>query len=168
MEEFTICNAKQKDIPKIISLFADAYNDNYISHGEIQLGIANNETSLNPEGLTIKKKELETLLDSPDAFIRVAYSQSKHTIAGVAISNIISDYPWSTKYGVIADIVVDSGFRRLGIGQKLVEDAERLLRMNSARDIFIEINNENVVSQSFFSKLGYKTISMTACKRLDV
>jgi ribosomal protein S18 acetylase RimI-like enzyme len=106
-------------------------------------------------------------LDSPKSFVRVAYNQSKNIIIGVAVSSIISEYPWSKKYGVIADIVVDSNFRRMGVGKKLVEDAENLLKTNFVKDIFIEINNDNTISKSFFSKLSYRIISVTACKRID-
>ena len=56
MEEFIIRNAKQNDLSIILSLFTEAYRENYIYHGEIQLGIADNKNSLNPDGLIIKKK----------------------------------------------------------------------------------------------------------------
>ncbi|MGB9926792.1 MAG: GNAT family N-acetyltransferase [Methanosarcina sp.] len=179
MEEFTIRDAKKTDIPEIISLFSKAYKNNYISHGEIQLGIADSETILNPDSLTIKKKELETLFDSSEAFVRVIHSDSEHdpehdpennsenTLAGVVISNIVSQYPWSKKYGVISDIVIDSNFRHMGLGQKLVKDAENLLKTYSIKDIFIEISNKNTISKAFFSKLGYKAVSITAHKQLD-
>lgn len=167
MEELTIRDAKKTDIPEIISLFSNAYKNNYISHGEIQLGIADSEAILNPEGLTIKRKELETLLDSSEAFIRVMYSYSNNIIAGVIIFNIVSQYPWSKKYGVISDIVIDSNFRHMGLGQKLVKDAENLLKTYSIKDIFIEISNKNTISKAFFSKSGYKAVSITAHKQID-
>lgn len=165
MENLNIRNARQSDLPIILKLFAEAYQEYYISQGEIELGMARDKTSLNPDGIAIKKNELETLLDLPGCFLRVAYN-SDH-IVGIAVSYVDSSYPWSIKYGEIADIVVDSNFRRRGIGRKLVEDAEHLLRTHSAKNIFIEVNDENIVGQSFFSKLGYKTTSKNAWKQLE-
>ncbi len=164
MEEF-IRNAEQTDVSEILLLFEEAYKKPYISQGEIQLGIADGKNSLNPNYLNIKNREIETLIDYPDWFVRVAYNSSQ--IIGVAISGIESSYDWSNEYGVIADVVVNSKFRGMGGGRKLVEYAENLLRTHSARKIFIEINDKNNDSQKFFSKLGYETISKTAWKQLD-
>jgi ribosomal protein S18 acetylase RimI-like enzyme len=70
------------------------------------------------------------------------------------------------KYGHINIIFVDEGHRHAGVGEMLLQEAERWLRKKGITHISAEITNANSPSLDFFRGHGYKGMRTVVEKRV--
>ena len=81
------------------------------------------------------------------------------------------NYFWEQdgSYIRIQALVVDEKYRRLGVGQKLTEFAEKLARRLNIKAIILNCGNreERQAAHQFYSKMGFVPKSTGYIKRLD-
>jgi len=63
------------------------------------------------------------------------------------------------RYGLILDIAVAEDYRRLGIGEKIYNEAIEWFRKRKIKRIELTVAISNPISMNFWSKLGFKPYS---------
>ena len=100
---------------------------------------------------------LSELLSRPDATVRVAVHSG--AVVGHAVFLIetrpASMFTHSQRYGQIAQIEVEPGFRRRGYGRLLLADCEQIAASHGLRRIVLDVWAFNDSAKSFFKALGY-------------
>lgn len=87
----------------------------------------------------------------PAAVVTVA--ESEKTLAGFVIANLRRRRTGVAAYIITLD--VDRGYRRGGLGRRLMEDAERRCFGAGAERISLHVWTENGAAISFYEALGY-------------
>ena len=159
--------ARKNDITTMVEMFFKHLNTNknYISHGELQMGIANDELVINEGAIDLWKKYIEDHIEDTDSEVMVneeqllSNSDSKKTtkIIGFYVLEINSD--GAEPFGVICDMLVDEAYRGKGIGREIFEQALKWFELKNIKDIYLESGKNNHSAHEFFEKLGFKMVS---------
>ena len=147
---------KENDYNQVVDLFCNNLENNkeYISHGEIQMNIAFDNTTLNPNFRKIWKNYL---LDKITNNSNILVYDNDNNILGFIISEIDKDL--GKEFGVICDILVISDKRKSGIGTLLVNESINYFKSKNINQVFFESGLENNLSHNFFRKFGFKAVS---------
>ena len=78
-------------------------------------------------------------------------------LAGFIIGRI--DLVRNRRFGHIMTIDVLPGFRRMGVGQRLLIEIEAIFKQKDAKEIRLEVREGNVAAIALYEKLGYQRIS---------
>lgn len=81
-------------------------------------------------------------------------------LAGFIIARI--DLVRNHSFGHIMTIDVAPSCRRMGVGQRLMEETEVIFKQKGAEEIRLEVREGNVAAIALYEKLGYKRISRLA------
>ncbi|MDP5273531.1 GNAT family N-acetyltransferase [Chengkuizengella axinellae] len=100
-----------------------------------------------PEDTIIK--DYSEFIDNPKQIIYLAFLGEK------VVGQIILKKSWN-HYAYIDYIIVDSQYRRDGIGQKLIEQAKYWARTGGMPGISLETQNINVKACKFYDRCGFK------------
>ncbi len=151
--------ALKTDAAAIASLFWDHLESNpeYISHGEIQMGVALDPDTLAPEGRRIWKTYLERCIADEDGLVAVAYNSGG--IVGFAILTVAEDE--GRRFGVLNDILIYRDYRGWGFGKELLAACFGWLRGLEIDSCFLESGRGNHAAHAFFEKHGFRLISHT-------
>lgn len=147
----------EDDYPQVIDLFCKNIEEakEYISHGEIQMGLALNRNELATDLHDIWEKYLiEQVFQDPDG---VVVCVNGDEIVGFSISEINHDLGHS--FGIICDIVTRKNLRGIGIGSLLMKEALSFFKEKGIDQIFLESGVENLSAHNFFQKKGFQCIS---------
>jgi len=71
----------------------------------------------------------------------------------------IQNYPPAfeiTRYGLINDLAVTAKYRRVGIGEHILEMAKNWFEKKAIKRIEAEVVIANEISTSFWAKMGFK------------
>lgn len=127
----------------------------YISHGEIQMGIALDETTLAPDFIDKWGVYIENHITDP--FSKVLVYEADGSLLGFILGTKEED---GDKYfGVINDVCVDLSARNLGLGAKLMDAIFEWFDSENLESIFLESGVGNHDAHSFFEKRGFKVVS---------
>jgi streptothricin acetyltransferase len=97
-----------------------------------------------------------TYLHDPDKVIFCAYADGQ--LAGQVI---VREY-WN-RYAYIDDIVVAAGFRRLGVGQALLQQAVAWARDRQLAGVMLETQNNNVAACRLYESCGFQLGGFDRC-----
>jgi ribosomal protein S18 acetylase RimI-like enzyme len=145
-----IITATDKHIREIIELWKELMD----FHTEID---SRNPRSKN--GHLNWEKYLRELMKSENNLILVALE--RNTVVGFSISQI-STYPpvfINKTYGFISDIAVKSGYRRKGIGEKMLAEIFNWFESHGIDRIELSVAAGNETGYSFWKKHGFKDFS---------
>lgn len=147
---------KECDYTKVVNLFCNNIerNKEYISHGEIQMGIANDSYCLSSDFREIWHKYL---IEHVSKNSNIVVFEEDNKILGFVISEITSDLDHS--FGVICDVLVQKDIRGKGIGKILINDVLLYFKENNIDQIFIESGLDNELAHNFFENIGFKCVS---------
>jgi len=98
------------------------------------------------------KQQIAYLLTDRNSMSLIAKSNGE--IAGFVIGKIYRDNKSST--GHILTIDVSPKYRRKGIGLKLLQELERILKKRGVKACFLEAREDNIAALSLYRKHGYK------------
>ncbi|MCF0130300.1 MAG: ribosomal protein S18-alanine N-acetyltransferase [Pseudobutyrivibrio sp.] len=119
-------------------------------HEEELAVIADIEKRVMPQPWSLSS--FKTAFDSQSGSIYVAIDDTCDTIAGFVVIYIAADE------GEIPDVVVDFGYRRQGIAQRLLlyvfEQNQELT------SVFLEVRESNKAAKKLYSKLGFSQIGI--------
>ena len=153
--------AKTKDIPELSKIFFETLEEHssYVSHGEMQMGIAD-ETGKILEGAEdrwknyIKTKILNRSRVYPSAVFK--YTRMKKIIA-FGVFMVASDE--HHKFGVICDMIVRKKFRHHGLGKELLQQGLEWFKKHSIEDIYLESGIRNHSAHKFYKKNHFEKTS---------
>lgn len=147
----------EKDKPQMVELFCDniKMQPSYISHGEIQMGIAINSDELSDQYVERWAAYLDAQMNEFTDTIFVF--EQEGLIHGFIIGEIDSDR--ADDFGVICDLVVSDQKRKAGIGSQLLDKLFDVYKEMGIRDVYLESGIHNHDAHHFFENKGFKKTS---------
>ena len=142
----TIRQATLSDIPKVVELWAEHVD----FHADYDPHFTRKQNS--EEGFG---KYLREQIDNPNLLLLVAESEAK--IVGF-LSAELGKYPpcfVQRDYGAISDIAVTKGYRRRGIGRKLLAEAMKWFTSKDIDQIETRVATTNPLSINFWRQMGF-------------
>ena len=157
--------ARRADAPALADLFLGhiAAHTEYISHGEIQMGVG--------EGV-IRDGALEArpAADAREKWLRYIHAHledgtlaqvwkavDEGRIVGFAVADIEED--GDVPFGMVCDVLVREECRGQGVGDALLQSAIGWLRSRGIKDIYLESGKNNHAAHRFFEKRGFTHVS---------
>ncbi|ABP95218.1 MULTISPECIES: GNAT family N-acetyltransferase [Metallosphaera] len=151
-----IRKAEPKDIDSVADMFERMYTLNSEFDPLLQV---HDEIS---ERL---KRSLVEDLKSEDSLVAVAEDGGK-VIGAVRVRLERREYYIPEKMAVIEEIYVMPGYRREGVGEKLVDFVISELSKKGARSIMARFPAKNIIAESFYRKRGFREIHYEFIKRI--
>lgn len=104
------------------------------------------------------EKEFASLFNKKDEIIFVAISPSEEIIGFASASIRRNNLPGVSCYpaGYLEGIYIEPEFRKNNLAKKLVSEVEKWARLNQCKILVSDSELNNLVSQKFHNKLGFK------------
>ena len=143
-----IRKARQRDVDYIAQLWKE-FMDFHRQHDD--------HFSRSRRGHLQFKDFLSKKISARNALVLVA--QVNRRIVGYIVASIDAYVPVfiEKRYGAIYDLMVDSGFRRRGIGRRLVCEAREWFRKRGIKRMELSVAASNRLAVRFWSRVGFKT-----------
>ncbi|MCM1176902.1 MAG: GNAT family N-acetyltransferase [Bacteroidales bacterium] len=165
MENIEIKIAEDSDKETLADIFMGhlTSNSEYISHGELQMGVGIVKVAPDgepvfapaPDGRKMWLKYISEKIGSDDAAVYKAVSGGE--IVGFCVADIEED--GAAPFGMVCDVLVRHGVRGGGAGGRLLEAAVAWLRSRGISDIYLESGKDNHAAHEFFMKRGFVKVS---------
>ena len=163
MIEIKKAQAGDRDALADIFLGHISANPEYISHGEIQMGVGVGEfrdgrlcarPSDNAREMWLKYIDAH-ISDEDSALVLKGVKEGR--IVGFCVADIEED--GADPFGMVCDVLVTEASRGAGLGGTLLARAIEWLRSKGIKDIYLESGLNNHSAHSFFEKRGFHHIS---------
>lgn len=161
----TIVKASESDKETLCNMFLGhiSTHPEYISHGEIQMGvgvgkIVNGDfvTEVSPMARHYWMKYIDMNMSSDDSVVYKAVDNNKEII-GFCIAIFTQD--GASPFGMISDILVREDIRGGGVGSELLKTAMAWLNDKGIRDIYLESGLNNHAAHEYFIHKGFRKVS---------
>lgn len=163
--EIIITEARKEDIGTLADIFMNHIEENreYISHGEIQMGVGtavredDGTVTVMPakDGRRMWVRYITEKISSDDAAVYKAVSGKE--IIGFCVADIEED--GADPFGMVCDVLVKPGIRRSGIGGRLLQTAVDWLKSKGISEVYLESGKNNHDAHRFFEKRGFVMMS---------
>lgn len=165
MNEIHIKPATVSDKEALADLFYAHLSENveYISHGEMQMGIGH---------LVFNGKEYVPQLDADTRHLWLTYIEEHMTAEGMAVYKaedstgallgfcvLETDSDGGAPFGVLCDILVNAEARGQGVGSRLFSAAEDWFKSRNLKDVYLESGKNNHNAHNFFIRRGFMKVS---------
>lgn len=165
MNEIHIKPATVSDKEALADLFYAHLSENveYISHGEMQMGIGH---------LVFNGKEYVPQLDADTRHLWLIYIEEHITAEGMAVYKaedstgallgfcvLETDSDGGAPFGVLCDILVNAEARGHGVGGHLFSAAEDWFKSRNLKDVYLESGKNNHNAHNFFIRRGFMKVS---------
>lgn len=165
MNEIHIKPATVSDKEALADLFYAHLSENveYISHGEMQMGIGH---------LVFNGKEYVPQLDADTRHLWLIYIEEHMTAEGMAVYKaedstgallgfcvMETDSDGGAPFGVLCDILVNAEARGCGVGSRLFSAAEDWFKSRNLKDVYLESGKNNHNAHNFFMRRGFMKVS---------
>lgn len=165
MNEIHIKPATVSDKEALADLFYAHLSENveYISHGEMQMGIGH---------LVFNGKEYVPQLDADTRHLWLIYIEEHMTAEGMAVYKaedstgallgfcvLETDSDGGAPFGVLCDILVNAEARGQGVGSRLFSAAEDWFKSRNLKDVYLESGKNNHNAHNFFIRRGFMKVS---------
>jgi len=149
--------AGKNDVQALSDLFWDTVSSDpsYISHGELQMGIAKREGVLAEDGKRKWQRYIAEKISAETS--RVFVAETEGAIRGFVVAEIASD--GDRPFGVICDLVVRRDLRGEGLGSTLLDTGRRWLSECGIDAIYLESGIGNHHAHAFFERHGFRMVS---------
>ena len=156
----------EASLEKLVALFVDNIGTEYISHGEVIDGRANNLNEWKENIREIMREEfaeaMQTDFDHPETFNKLAMAQQNNDIIAVAL---VEFHP-NTKVCILCDIVVDKLLRGEKNGETMLNWIETQIKLWGAKFLFLESGENNHSAHKFFKRVGFQSSSVVMVKEI--
>ena len=166
MNTFSIREAVEADAGLLQQVFLGHINAHpeYISHGEIQMGVGiavhTNDGEFagqpSPDAPEMWHKYITEKLNADDAAVFVA-EDDNGMLLGFSVIDIEED--GADPFGMLCDLLVLPENRSRGIGAALMQRDFEWFRHKGIRDIYLESGRKNHDAHAFFERRGFKHVS---------
>lgn len=165
MNEIHIKPATASDKEALADLFYAHLSENveYISHGEMQMGIGH---------LVFNGKEYVPQLDADTRHLWLTYIEEHMTAEGMTVYKaedstgallgfcvLETDSDGGAPFGVLCDILVNAEARGHGVGGRLFSAAEDWFKSRNLKDVYLESGKNNHNAHNFFIRRGFMKVS---------
>lgn len=165
MNEIHIKPVTVSDKEALADLFYAHLSENveYISHGEMQMGIGH---------LVFNGKEYVPQLDADTRHLWLTYIEEHMTAEGMAVYKaedskgallgfcvMETDSDGGAPFGVLCDILVNAEARGQGVGSRLFSAAEDWFKSRNLKDVYLESGKNNHNAHNFFIRRGFMKVS---------
>lgn len=166
MTEFEILNASVEDEPALCDMFLEhiTANTEYISHGEIQMGVG--EGSFVDGRLVARPSSRArhfwmkyihgNITSTEDSGVFKAVGPDGD-ILGFCVVEIQED--GADPYGMICDLLVKGGSRSKGVGSALLKTGLEWFAQKGISDIYLESGLNNHSAHEYFIHKGFVKVS---------
>lgn len=127
----------------------------YISHGELQMGIASAPGMLAPDFGETWLRYLDRQTAAEDNTLLLA--EEAGALVGFIMFGVTDD--GGDSYGVIFDMGIDPAYRGRHLGKALIDEALAAFRERGVGACYLESGVNNHSAHAFFEKLGFETVS---------
>lgn len=127
----------------------------YISHGEIQMGLAIDEHTLSPDYKQVWLCYLDRQVE--DSAVEILVYELSDKIEGFIIFGTENDS--AAPYGVVFDMGVNKRLRGEHIGSTLIHEALFSLKRQGVKSVYLESGVKNHSAHGFFESFDFKHIS---------
>lgn len=165
MEEFKIIRATVEDEQALCDMFLKhiAAHTEYISHGEIQMGVGEGEFR---DGVLVARpssrarecwmRYIHADMTADDAAVFKAVTPDGEII-GFTVAEIQED--GADPFGMVCDVLVDESLRCGGVGTALLQTALGWFREMGIKDIYLESGLNNHAAHEYFMRRGFVKVS---------
>lgn len=154
----------KKELDNLVELFIKSASPKYISHSELQQGRAISEKEWAPGLIRLIKKELNFILTKKTKSKKIISARNKENkVIGFILIDIIKE---NTNFCVLEDMVVDSSYRKEGVGTALITFLEDFLQELNISEIYLESGINNEEAHVFFEAKGFKKCSTIFRKKI--
>lgn len=167
MSDFEILEADVNDESVLCDIFLEhiSAHSEYISHGEIQMGVGlgrfeNGQfvTKVAPYAREAWMKYIHgNVTDEDTAAVYKAVLQSTGEICGFCVVEIMED--GADPFGMVCDVLVKEGCRTSGVGSAMLEKSIAWLRSKGIEDIYLESGLKNHAAHEYFMHRGFCKVS---------
>lgn len=149
--------AVNDDVQALSDLFWDTVSSDisYVSHGELQMGIAEREGVLAADGKRKWQRYIVDKISAPTS--RVFVAEDDGAVRGFVVVEIASD--GDLPFGVICDLIVRRDMRGAGLGGILLDVGRRWLCDRGVASVYLESGVGNHNAHAFFERHGFRMVS---------
>ena len=158
--------ATAQDAPTLADIFFShlAAHPEYISHGEIQMGVGKvsvqDGSFITRPATDAREKWMKYILDmmNNDSIAAVWKAvDDQGTLMGFCAADI--EMAGGAPFGMVGDVLVNPQCRAGGVGSTLLQTAIDWLHAKGIHDIFLESGKDNHNAHRFFEKRGFVHVS---------
>ena len=165
MAEFKIIRATVEDEQTLCEMFLKhiTAHPEYISHGEIQMGVGEGEFE---DGVLMARPSARAKecwmryihgdMTADDAAVFKAVSTTGDII-GFTVAEIQED--GAEPFGMVCDVLVDESLRCGGVGTALLQTALGWFKEMGIKDIYLESGLNNHAAHEYFMRRGFVKVS---------
>ena len=165
MEGFEIIRATVEDEQTLCEMFLKhiTAHPEYISHGEIQMGVGEGEFE---DGVLVARPSARARecwmryihgdMTADDAAVFKAVSTAGDII-GFTVAEIQED--GAEPFGMVCDVLVDESLRCGGVGTALLQTALGWFKEMGIKDIYLESGLNNHTAHEYFMRRGFLKVS---------
>ncbi len=149
--------AVQDDVQALSDLFWDTVSSDpsYISHGELQMGVACGQGVLADDGKRKWQRYIAEKISAPTS--RVFVAEADGAIRGFVVAEVASD--GDRPFGVICDLIVRRDLRGEGLGGVLLGRGREWLAGRGVDAVYLESGVGNHNAHAFFEHHGFSMVS---------
>lgn len=165
MKQFEILEAAIDDKDRLCDMFLNHITSHpeYISHGEIQMGVGkgrmeNGEylAEVTPMARHYWQQYIQgNILDEDSAVFKAVATEG--SIVGFCVCTIMRD--GADPFGMLCDIMVDESFRGGGVGTELLTKGRSWFESMGVSEIYLESGLNNHSAHEYFMRRGFVKIS---------
>lgn len=166
MKNYVITRATVEDEQTLCDMFLAhiAQHSEYISHGEIQMGVGDGHfedgvlvTSPSAHARHFWMKYIHgNITDTEGAVVYKAVTPDGQIVA-FCVTEIQED--GAAPYGMVCDVLVKDSCRGGGVGTALLESALAWLRSRNIKDVYLESGLNNHAAHEYFMRRGFVKVS---------
>lgn len=165
MADFEILRAAVEDEQTLCDIFLKhiTAHTEYISHGEIQMGVGEGRFE---DGVLVAKpsararecwmKYIHADMTADDAAVFKAVS-GEGDVIGFSVAEIQED--GADPFGMVCDVLVDESCRSRGVGTALLETALAWFKERGITDVYLESGLNNHAAHEYFMRRGFVKVS---------
>jgi ribosomal protein S18 acetylase RimI-like enzyme len=165
MRQFEILEATIDDKDRLCDMFLNHITNHpeYISHGEIQMGVGKGSmidgtfvTDVSPMARHYWIQYITgNILDEESVVYKAVTSEG--TIIGFCVCTIMRD--GASPFGMLCDLLVDETFRGGGVGTELLTKGRSWFESKGVSEIYLESGLNNHAAHEYFMRHGFVKVS---------
>ncbi len=160
-KEGMFAEAKINDLEELVALFWSNLESapEYISHGEIQMGVATAPGVLAHDGENVWREYIRSKIEGGDSKYpsTVIVYRENESISAFCVLEIADD--GAQPFGTICDLLVRPGIRGKGLGGRMLDKAKEWFSAHGINDVYLESGLNNHSAHSFFERHGFRPVS---------